>query len=176
MVTDAFAVTGSLIADLLGEPVRACTDPGVELRIPDRYHDAVWSTSDTGATIRPSETGWYTVSASDSAGCIIADSVRVELENCACIVYLPNAFTPNGDGVNDTWGVVQDCTLSEFELTVFDRWGRSVFTSTEPGAVWSGAGGVESPIEVYAYRLSYAFWDGLGTTQRNGIGSVTLVR
>ena len=175
-ITDAFTVTGSLNADLLGEPLRACSDPGVELRIPDRYRDPVWSTSDTGSTFRPLETGWYTVSASDSAGCIITDSVHVDLENCACTVYLPNAFTPNGDGVNDSWTVVHDCTLSEFDLTVFDRWGRAVFTSTDPAVAWSGAGGVESPIEVYAYRLSYAFWDGLGTTQRNGIGSVTLVR
>ena len=170
-------MTGSLNADLLGEPVRACSDPGVELRIPDRYHDAVWSTSDTGATIRPSETGWYTVSASDSAGCIITDSVHVDLENCACTVYLPNAFTPNGDGINEGFCPIFNIPAfaDEYGFMIFDRWGLLIFDSNTIGEHWNGQlNNVEVPEDVYVWKMHCR--DIITKEVYDMIGHVTVVR
>ncbi|MBK9177034.1 MAG: gliding motility-associated C-terminal domain-containing protein [Flavobacteriales bacterium] len=68
--------------------------------------------------------------------------------------YVPNAFTPNGDGINDAWGVIT--TVGEpraFELIVFDRWGGVIFRSTDKRVLWGGGSGGEVPIGVYPWRL-----------------------
>jgi gliding motility-associated-like protein len=69
--------------------------------------------------------------------------------------YVPNSFTPNGDGVNDVFKIVAHSVL-EYELHIFNRWGMEVFSSTDPEDVWvGGLGDGEFFIqnEVYNYSL-----------------------
>ena len=47
-------------------------------------------------------------------------------------IYVPTAFTPNNDGKNDAWKPVLDCEPFSYKVVVWDRWGRPVFTSTDP--------------------------------------------
>ncbi len=56
------------------------------------------------------------------------------------LFYVPNAFSPNGDGINDEFRVypADDAELLKFELWVFDRWGDLLFTTTDPAAGWNG--------------------------------------
>jgi len=89
--------------------------------------------------------------------------------------YIPNAFTPNNDGFNDVFGVISTVgTPTSFELNVFDRWGRIVFTSTDQQQLWDGsAKGSPLPPEVYPWRLRMI--DTEGEVQER-VGHVTLVR
>ena len=86
-------------------------------------------------------------------------------------IYIPNAFTPNGDGMNDVFGVKGE-GIRNFHLYVYDRWGEVVFETTNPKQQWDGnyAG---NPVEqgVYVYQV---FASGLGKNSKTG--SVTLVR
>lgn len=86
-------------------------------------------------------------------------------------IYIPNAFTPNGDGINDAFGVKGE-GIRNYHLYVYNRWGEVVFESTNPKQQWDGnyAG---NPVEqgVYVYQV---FASGLGKNSRTG--SVTLVR
>jgi gliding motility-associated-like protein len=71
-------------------------------------------------------------------------------------VYIPTIFTPNGDGVNDTWGPIMSSFLTEgYSLSVFDRWGATVFLSTIPLKMWDGTvhGKQAQGNTVYTYRL-----------------------
>ncbi|QQR88340.1 MAG: gliding motility-associated C-terminal domain-containing protein [Flavobacteriales bacterium] len=91
-------------------------------------------------------------------------------------VYLPNAFSPNGDGINDLFGaVVRDMDPVGFSLQLFDRWGQVVFETTDPEATWHGrTKGVETPVGVYAWRMQA---QQRGTTDRVvEYGHVTLIR
>jgi gliding motility-associated-like protein len=103
------------------------------------------------------DTGTYTAVMvfTDQNGCQVTDTalVRVEPE---VRFWLPNAFTPNGDRINDTWGP-KAFGFSEFELWVYDRWGKQMFYTTDPFEQWNGTfnnQGNHEPVQgVYAYRI-----------------------
>lgn len=74
------------------------------------------------------------------------------------LTYIPNAFSPNGDGDNETFGVSgNDVSAEEFELIIFDRWGRVVFSTDAPMDRWDGTqngnGGDVLPSGTYAWML-----------------------
>ncbi len=83
----------------------------------------------------------------------------------ACNVYIPNAFSPNEDGFNDTFApfLGVDCQLSAYQLRVYDRWGGLVFESAAPEEAWDGNQGTDpAAIGPYLYVLEYTFADANG--------------
>lgn len=96
------------------------------------------------------EEHWVTLLITTPNGCVGMDSV---LLRPPAHIYFPNAFTPDGDGNNDTWGPVGHY-IDEFELTIFDRWGSVVFTTTEFTKHWDGTvnGSSEPKTGVYVYK------------------------
>ena len=64
--------------------------------------------------------------------------LQIQQVVCGCEIYVPTAFTPNNDGKNDAWKPVLDCEPFSYKVVVWDRWGRPVFTSTDPEDVWYG--------------------------------------
>jgi gliding motility-associated-like protein len=72
----------------------------------------------------------------------------------AMSIYVPNAFTPNGDGMNDTWGVVGEA-IEDFQLQVFNRWGQLVYETSNPNAHWDGTHlGDKVPMGTYVYKVT----------------------
>ena len=70
-------------------------------------------------------------------------------------LYAPTAFTPNGDGENDTWKIENIGDLTDTEVAVFDRWGNAVFYSQGYAQPWDGQGGKSGkvPAGIYAYVI-----------------------
>ncbi len=90
-------------------------------------------------------------------------------------LFIPNAFTPNGDGVNDRFEILNLQGLDWFELLIFDRWGVLVFESKSPAEVWDGTkDGVPVPEGVYVWRLTLQEAGRQGQQVR--VGSVTVIR
>jgi gliding motility-associated-like protein len=76
----------------------------------------------------------------------------------ACQVYVPNAFSPNGDGVNDVFRVqaASSCSINNFQLEIYDRWGAQVFQAGSLEQGWDGKfKGDPVKADLYVYRLSY---------------------
>ncbi len=73
-------------------------------------------------------------------------------------IYIPNAFTPNGDGVNDVFALVATgLKQGSFQLDVFNRWGERIFSSNDPERVWTGGpeqGAYYAPDGIYTYRIT----------------------
>ena len=72
-------------------------------------------------------------------------------------VFIPNMFTPNGDGINDTWKpVMSDYSKEGYELSIFDRWGQQVFHTTDTEKSWDGTinGKPAAPNTVYSYQVT----------------------
>lgn len=78
-----------------------------------------------------------------------------------CFVNTPTAFSPNGDGNNESFApLTQDCTFNDYTLQVFNRWGNLVFQSTDATLGWDGSfEGKEAELGVYMWFVSYQIND-----------------
>ena len=124
----------------------------------------------TAPVASPQGTTTYMVILTDHNGCRATDEVTVFVNGS---LFVPNTFTPNGDGVNDGFMALAT-ELKEFQLRVFNRWGEEIFASSVLGGAWDGTyHGVPSPIDTYVWRIDL--------TERNGkkrtlFGHVNLLR
>ncbi|HYV91479.1 MAG TPA: kelch repeat-containing protein [Chitinophagales bacterium] len=140
-----------------------------------------WQLSNTdisGATEQSytyTESGLYTVLVTDSNGCSNYASIEVNvqvIENCSFII--PDAFSPNNDGNNDQFHLLQTGIILQ-DLSVFNRWGEKVFETDDINRSWNGTfRGVQLSSDVYTYYAQ-------GTCTQSGEkifqkGNVTLVR
>jgi len=124
----------------------------------------------------PEETTTYQLTIRDASGCMNTAEVLLIVFNSPCLrpyIFTPNAFTPNGDHLNDEWGV-EGHTISSLHLSVYDRWGELVFESFDPDDKWDGTyNGKALPADVYGYYLEIDCVDGEYFFER---GNVSLIR
>jgi gliding motility-associated-like protein len=98
----------------------------------------------------------FVVTVTDAEGCTATGSVVVEVFTVCDTPYisLPNAFTPNSDGTNDTWKLLSEVPIIQMDVAVYNRWGNKVFSSTEPQFIWPGKlNDVDLPSDSYTYTL-----------------------
>lgn len=119
--------------------------------------------------------GQYRVSlsAEGPAGCI--DTIAKEFIPVipATTGFIPNAFTPNGDGVNDVF-IPANSNLVSFDMKIFNRWGKQVFSSSGQLSGWDGDdAGKPAEIGVYIYSVSLLFENGDLEIHK---GNLTLIR
>jgi len=70
-------------------------------------------------------------------------------------LYMPNAFTPNGDGRNDVFRIPADVSLNLKEFSIYDRWGNKIFSTTDINKGWDGyVKGAQANSGVYMYFIS----------------------
>jgi gliding motility-associated-like protein len=124
-------------------------------------------------TVSPLKTEQYRVIGCNSKRCCANDTVNViVIEDCG-EMYVPTAFSPNGDGTNDVLYVRGVC-LESLNFMVFNRWGEKVFETTDIKKGWDGTyKGEEMNTGVFVYRLEGKTYDGKGYSSK---GNVTLVR
>lgn len=125
-------------------------------------------------TVKPVVTTTYTVLVTDpSTGCFNTDSVIVIVLPTSYL-YVPNAFSPNGDGINDIFECKKGEAVSISEVQIYNRWGQVVYR--QPEDAWNGNAPDEHPcsVGVYAYCIWYKI-EGDASTYRQ-VGNVTLVR
>ncbi|MBK9512931.1 MAG: gliding motility-associated C-terminal domain-containing protein [Flavobacteriales bacterium] len=136
--------------------------------------ELLWNTGGTEASIAVGSNGTYALTASNACG-TASDSIRVRFDNCDCGIFVPNSFTPNGDGTNEVWQPVV-CPALAYEAAVYDRWGIRIFQTTDPNEAWTGTfGGADdpAPIGVYTYTVNVTEEQG---APKALVGHVTLVR
>lgn len=131
--------------------------------------------------ITPTQPGLqtYIVRLSDTvSSCVATDTIRINVvdpDNLDCgVVFLPKAFTPNNDGLNDTYGISNPFAIPELiSFEIFDRWGGRVFFTNDPFERWDGSfGGTAVNSGVMLYRVRY-ICEG---EEKVTAGSVTIMR
>ena len=106
-------------------------------------------------------------------GCAQSDTIMIT-EDCPSLLWFPNSFTPNGDGLNDTFGPAYD-NVDIFQVRIFSRWGQLVFESRDIEQGWDGKiSGEDCPVGVYYFVAEYT------DNQKGEVvqvkGSLTLIR
>lgn len=128
-----------------------------------------WSTGSSSNSITPAKEGWYWVKSTSKTCGTKTDSVYVKYKNCDCEIYIPNSFTPNDDDKNDEFSPVFQCEYSYFMITIFDRWGNTVYSSNNINAKWDGRfKNNPCPDDVYVYRIEAIQKGNDKKTIRNG--------
>ncbi len=113
-----------------------------------------WNTGENSSTINVAKEGIYWIKSISKTCGTKTDSVIVKYKNCDCDIYIPNSFTPNEDDKNDLFIPVFQCEYSYFLLTIFDRWGNTVYTSYNANGKWDGKfKGNPCPDDVYVYKI-----------------------
>ncbi len=120
----------------------------------DTYY---WLDSDNQEAITVAETGSYFILAENQCGQTVEET-RTEVVNCFCNSWVPNTFTPDGDGLNDFFLPVLDCDFFDFKFQIFNRWGALVFESESPDNPWLGEykdGEYYVGQDVYTWTMTY---------------------
>lgn len=147
----------------------------------DLVGEYTWSTGSSDAAITIQEAGFYVLTVTNDCG-IFEYEIEVETEECVCNVYIPNAFSPNFDGINDylTCYIGCDFSYQNRRFQVFDRWGSLVYQSKDiipENIQWDGTFR-NKPLDegIYVWFFEYEY-------TRNGViyekqlhGEVTLLR
>lgn len=122
------------------------------------------------------ERGTYSVVAYNN--CFAAtDTIVVDFDDCSTCVHVPDAFTPNGDGLNDLFKPVIGCYFTTYVFKVFNRWGQLVYESQDPEAGWDGRlGGKSEEMGTYVWQLQYQGSEHARALDQQLSGHVTLIR
>ena len=114
--------------------------------------------------------GLYSVVAANSCGTAAA---KILVEENPCIAYFPNAFTPNKDGRNDYFGILNAVNITQYHLTVYNRWGQLIFESKNPAKGWDGTfNGQALETNVFVWQCTFKEKD----NPKHLKGSVVLIR
>ena len=121
----------------------------------------------------PMASTWYKGTVTSKAGCKSTDSVLITVDEKCGDLFVPNAFSPNGDGQNDLFLVKGNC-VENFYMTIFDRWGNKLFESQNINDGWDGTY-KDHPMNTgtYVYYLKATMFD-KSTVEKKG--TMALVR
>lgn len=115
----------------------------------------------------------YYITVTDTFGCTVRDSVIINIIFPCSDIFVPNTFSPNADGNNDFNCVFGDCIIS-MDFTIYNRWGESVFHSTDQDKCWDGKfRGKYVQTGAYVYKLKALLKNGKRIQKS---GSITVVR
>jgi len=166
---------------LLNNDTLVCQGEIVNLNVqgPGKYHYE-WApdsrVADPYARLTSVYTGLtdrYSITVKDEHGCITTDSFLLATRHC-CTILIPDAFSPNGDGINDVFSLKGETSQRVNEFSIFNRLGQRIYTSVNQDDIWDGTfSGKKCDMGVYFYYLRYTCSDENEYVKR---GNITLLR
>lgn len=139
----------------IGKDTTMCI--GFSLPLKAHYPGAsyTWSNGRTDSAILVNAAGFYSVEAKLN-GCTYSDTMQLIYVDCSCNVSIPNAFSPNKDGINDVFKVHIECMPANYKLSIYNRYGQPVFETSDLFKGWNGEmKGHKLPVGTYYYILTY---------------------
>ncbi len=133
-----------------------------------------WQDGSTEPRFKAVAPGSYRVEV-DINGCLFVEETT--LKSCERCLFIPNVFSPNGDGINDDFLTAATCELIDYRALIFDRWGNIVFESFDPAFFWDGNyGGQKADIGTYTYLITYGLASNGRQKPQQRTGTLTLIR
>jgi len=137
----------------------------------------LWNTTppNNTDTIKDLYYGKYEILVTDIQGCELRRTVEIESGSCCENVFIPNAFSPNNDGVNDAFSLRTSTGLRIKQFEIYNRWGQKVWTGRDQREGWNGKlDGEEAKVDTYFFVLRYTCLSNGEDYLRKG--EITLVR
>jgi gliding motility-associated-like protein len=159
----------------LGADTALCGNNSLVLDAGNPDATYLWSTGETTREIEVYPgAGDISVEVTYGGECSTVDEISILLcGGSNMLADIPNLFTPNGDGTNDTWFFYESAAFPEMVIEIYDRWGKRIYLS-EPGypVPWDGRSmhGVEMPMDSYHYIIKP------GEGFEDVVGTITIVR
>ena len=118
-----------------------------------------WQNFSTGKYLYVSKAGSYSVQMENKCGSL-ADTIEVRLSDCLHYISIPNAFSPNGDQLNDVF-IPKAANISDFEMYIYNRWGHLIFFTNDLNRGWDGKEyGKYVATGIYVYTIKYRDLEG----------------
>ncbi|HEU5166366.1 MAG TPA: gliding motility-associated C-terminal domain-containing protein [Chitinophagaceae bacterium] len=137
----------------LGPDQLICAGQTVQLKINLPGVNYLWQDGSMSSTYNVTKEGLYFADVTNQCG-ITRDSIN--FIKSECVVYVPNAFTPNSDGKNDLFRASGTGSVTEFEMNVYNRWGRLIFTTKDKLKGWNGTlNSMLQPGGVYVWTVRF---------------------
>jgi gliding motility-associated-like protein len=174
--TDTFIIPAikPLPAGFLKSTDSVCSYEKLILHPLNNYLSYLWSTGSTQNNISIQVPGQYWLRVTDTEGCTGVDTIKIVPKQCITGVFIPTAFTPNGDQKNDFFKAIIHGAVTNFRLEVYDRAGQLVFKTTDPLMGWNGQyGGIISSNAVFVWQCFYQLNGAKPTYQK---GTVTVIK
>jgi gliding motility-associated-like protein len=175
--TDTLLITSTALPpqNFLGADTSICTYYGkLILRPAMNFDQYLWSTGISSPSLTITQAGNYWLDVVDQNDCKGRDSILVRPKVCAEGLFVPTAFTPNNDGLNDFLTPFIFGETEIFRFQVYNRWGEVVFETSSPGKGWDGRyKGQPQDSNVYIWTCNYQL-KGKKAEQKNG--SFVLIR
>jgi gliding motility-associated-like protein len=151
-----------------------CSYGSVDISSLNNYSNYLWSTGATDRNISLTDAGTYWLQVTDKTGCVGRDTIEVLPKDCMAGFYIPNAFSPNGDGVNDNFKPLLFGRVLHFQFTIYNNFGQIVFQTNRLTESWDGNYKTNpQDSHVFVWTCKYQF---SGEKEQLKKGTVLLVR
>jgi gliding motility-associated-like protein len=152
---------------------------GVKLNARNDSCSWIWQDGSQGSSYYVTSPGLYEVTITTPGGCEQTYSMNIT-EYCPGGIYIPNSFSPDGDGINDFWEFNGD-RIGDFHVWLYDRWGTLVFETDDIHGKWGGESKARPGYvrnQTFTYRIEYNLLDEFDNRGpvKNIFGSLTVVR
>lgn len=133
----------------------------------------LWSNGSRGPSITVSQSGTYSVEASNACNSVTATKI-VAFKECPPLLFVPSAFTPNYDGLNDVFKIHSMGSIKSFRISVYNRYGQRVFSTKDISQAWDATfNHTTQPAGIYIWIALYTDARGVTHTKK---GTVALIR
>ncbi|MFM2226083.1 MAG: hypothetical protein RJA07_2285 [Bacteroidota bacterium] len=147
----------------LGNDTSICEGNSIELDAGDNNNSTLnkyysWNINNNQQKIVVANSGLYSVQVSSPPCKTVSDEINIQVKNCECKLILPNSFTPNNDGVDETFKPIIACDLEpqQYDFKIYNRLGQKVFSTTLFGNAWDGTfNGALQELGAYVFFVSF---------------------
>jgi gliding motility-associated-like protein len=156
----------------LGPNQNICPDETITLDPGAGFTNYIWSNGSTNQTLDVTGPGVYSVSATFMI-CTLQDDIQIG-DDCPGQLFIPNVFSPNGDGLNDNFKI-DHVNCEYLDITIYDRWGKFLYQTGDKNFLWDGKfNGNPLPEGVYYFHVEYKL--NANETIFDTKGTITLLR
>ncbi len=167
--TDTIDISVIPLPETINLPMDTTICSGLSFPVPIEENSAFsydWSDNYPHVSRNIGNPGTYCINISNECG-LINQCISIDIENCDCVWFIPNTFTPNEDLLNEYFTPIVDCENFFIDFSVFNRWGEEIFRTQTYGEGWDGYhDGIEAQNGVYVWKLH------LRTYTQNGNGKI----